>query len=327
MATVWLAHDLRHKRPVAFKVLHPDLAASLGGDRFQREIETAARLQHPHILGVYDSGEVPAAEGRPACLWFTMPYVEGESLRDRLVRERQLGVEEAVRITREVLAALGYAHAHQVIHRDIKPENILLTEEGHVLVADFGIARSLQPDEAGLTQTGMAVGTPAYMSPEQAMGEPLDGRSDLYSTGCVLYEMLVGEAPHTGPNAQAIAARRLTEPVRPIRATREGVPAVLEQVTLKALARTRADRFATAAEFARALGGAVVTPTATPTTPVHVPARFRRSRVAMAGVAVLVALTAAALLARRTGAPATVDGNTIAVAPFDVLAPDLQLWR
>jgi serine/threonine-protein kinase len=327
MATVWLAEDLRHKRPVAFKVLHPELAASLGADRFQREIETAARLQHPHILGVYDSGDVPAEPGKPSWLWFTMPYVEGESLRDRLAREHQLAVDESVRITRELLAALAYAHAHQVIHRDIKPENILLTEEGHVLVADFGIARSLQPDEAGLTQTGMAMGTPAYMSPEQAMGEPLDGRSDLYSTGCVLYEMLVGEPPYTGPNAQAIATRRLTEPVRPVRATREAVPAGLEQVTLKALARTRADRFATAAEFARSLGGAVITPTATATTPVRTVSRSRHRRVWMAGVAALVVLTAAALLARRSDAPAALDGNTIAVAPFDVLAPDLQLWR
>ena len=326
MATVWLARDLRHKRPVALKVLHPELAASLGAERFQREIETAARLQHPHILGVHDSGEVPAAGSEPAWLWFTMPFVDGQTLRGRLARERQLPVEEAVRIAREVLAALGYAHAHGVVHRDIKPENVLLTEEGHVLVADFGIARSLQADGTNLTQTGMAVGTPAYMSPEQAMGDVLDARSDLYSLGCVLYELLVGEAPHAGPTPQAITARRLTEPVRPIRATREAVPAPLEQAVLKALARTPADRFATAAEFARALGGAVVTPTATPTTPLVV-AHSRRRPVWIAAAAAIVAVTAAAFLLRRGGATPTIDLNRIAVAPFDVLAPDLQLWR
>ncbi|HKH82047.1 MAG TPA: serine/threonine-protein kinase, partial [Gemmatimonadales bacterium] len=172
MATVYLARDLRHKRPVALKVLHPELAASLGPERFEREIETAARLQHPHILSVIDSGE---AAGR---LWFTMPYVEGESLRDRLRREKQLSLEEALRIGREAAQALHYAHTHGVIHRDVKPENLLLTEDGSTLVADFGVARALQDGEEVLTQAGLAIGTPAYMSPEQASGaRELDARS------------------------------------------------------------------------------------------------------------------------------------------------------
>src|SRR5215212_9399780 len=199
MATVYLAHDLRHDRPVALKVLHPELAASLGPDRFQREIRFAARLQHPHILTVHDSGE---AAGQ---LWFTMPYVEGESLRDRLRRERQLPLEDALQIAREAARALDYAHRHGVVHRDIKPENILLTRDGSTLVADFGIARALGGDD-GLTQTGMAVGTPAYMSPEQAAGDrTIDGRTDQFSLASVLYEMLAGEAPWTGPTAQAVA--------------------------------------------------------------------------------------------------------------------------
>src|SRR5690242_11726034 len=189
MATVYLAQDLRHERPVALKVLHPELAASLGPERFQREIRLAARLQHPHILTVYDSGEAATGEAGGGRLWFTMPFVEGESLRDRLRRERQLGVDDALRIARETSQALQYAHEHGIIHRDIKPENILLTKDGSALVADFGIARALG-GEGGLTETGMAVGTPAYMSPEQASAERnLDARTDIYSLGAVVYEM------------------------------------------------------------------------------------------------------------------------------------------
>src|SRR5262250_827662 len=215
MATVYLAQDLKHDRSVALKVLLPELAAFLAPDRFQREIRLAARLQHPHILTVHDSGE---AAGQ---LWFTMPYVEGESLRDRLRRERQLGVEDAVRITREAALAPEYAHEHGIVHRDIKPENLLLTKDGSTLVADFGIARALGGDEH-LTQTGMSVGTPAYMSPEQASGDKaLDARTDVYSLGAVLYEMLAGEPPFTGPTAQAVLLRKVTENPRPLRSLRD----------------------------------------------------------------------------------------------------------
>src|SRR4030095_10161957 len=189
MATVFLAQDLKHKRPVALKVLLPELTASVGAARFHREIEIAARLHHPHILTVLDSGEVAGQ------LWFTMPYVDGHSLRDRVIREEQLSVGDALRITREAAEALGYAHEQGVVHRDIKPENILLTRRGEVLVADFGIARALGVNDT-LTRPGIAIGTPAYLSPEQAAGAPVDGRSDIYSLGCVLYEMLAGEAPY-----------------------------------------------------------------------------------------------------------------------------------
>ena len=187
MATVYLAQDLQHERPVALKVLHPELAASLGAERFQREIRMAAKLQHPHILGVYDSGSIDEY------LWFTMPFVEGESLRDRIDREGQMSIPEAVRITREAALALDFAHRHGVVHRDIKPENILLID-GQAMVADFGIARAMQGGDESLTQTGMSIGTPAYMSPEQASGEKnIDARTDIYALGCVLYEMLAGE--------------------------------------------------------------------------------------------------------------------------------------
>ncbi len=267
MATVYLAQDVRHERPVALKVLLPELAASLGPDRFQREIKLAARLQHPHILTVHDSGE---AAGQ---LWFTMPYVEGESLRDKLRRERQLGLEDALRVTREAAAALDYAHRHGVIHRDIKPENILLTAEGDTLVADFGIARALGGDER-LTQTGMSVGTPAYMSPEQASGDKaVDARTDVYSLGAVLYEMLAGEPPFTGPTAQAIILKRFTEPAPSVRRGRPSVPDAVDQAIQRALAPVPADRFPTAAEFARALQiGATGATAASAAPPVAVPA-------------------------------------------------------
>jgi serine/threonine-protein kinase len=248
MATVFLAHDVRHDRPVALKVVHPELAASLGAERFQREIRTTARLQHPHILPVLDSGE---AAGQ---LWYTMPYVDGESLRDRLRREGQLPLDDALEIACEVADALGYAHSQGIVHRDIKPENILLSR-GHALVADFGIARAVQvADAEQLTATGVAVGTPAYMSPEQADGTSgVDGRSDLYSLGCVLYEMLTGEVPYTGRTPQAVIAKRVLEPLPHVRTLRASVPEVVEQTIRRALAVTPADRFATAAEFARAV--------------------------------------------------------------------------
>jgi serine/threonine-protein kinase len=229
-ATVFLAHDLRHDRPVALKVLHPEVAASLGADRFKQEVRLAARLQHPHIVGVFDSGE---ADGQ---LWFTMPFVEGESLRHRLDRERQLPVPEALRLTREVAGALDFAHRHGVIHRDIKPENILLSD-GHALVADFGIARAL--GAGALTQTGMLIGTPTYMSPEQASGSNTDARTDVYALGCVLYEMLVGEPPFAGPTAAAILTRAMTETPRPIKATRPAITPATEAIVAQAMARAR----------------------------------------------------------------------------------------
>jgi eukaryotic-like serine/threonine-protein kinase len=254
MATVFLAQDVRHDRPVALKVLHPELARALGPERFQREIKLAARLQHPHILTVHDSGD---AAGQ---LWFTMPFVEGESLRDRLRRERQLPVDVAIRITTEAARALEYAHRHRVIHRDIKPENLLLTADGSTLVADFGIARALAGADDRLTETGMAVGTPAYMSPEQAAGDKsLDARSDVYSLGCVLYEMLAGEPPFTGPTAQAIIAKRFSGEVPRVRQARPSVPEPVDAAVTRALAPVAADRFASAEEFARALASAVVT--------------------------------------------------------------------
>ena len=248
MATVYLAQDLRHERPVALKVLHPELAATLGPERFLREIKVAARLQHPHILTVLDSGEAGGL------LWYTMPYVEGESLRDRLEREQQLPVGDAVRITTEAASALDYAHRHGVVHRDIKPENLLLSD-GQALVADFGVA--LAVESAGgerLTETGLSLGTPSYMSPEQASGSSkLDGKSDQYSLACVVYEMLAGEPPFTGPTPQAVIARRFMETPRPLTATRDQLPPAIDSAVAKALARVPADRFATVGEFAAAL--------------------------------------------------------------------------
>ena len=254
-AVVYLARDLRHDRPVALKVLHAEIAASLGVERFEREIKLAARLQHPHILGVFDSGNTG---GR---LWFAMPFVEGESLRDKLKREGQLPIADAVGIAREVADALDYAHGQGVIHRDIKPENVLLSGR-HAMVADFGIARAIEGGGGSLTQTGMAVGTPGYMSPEQATGERLtDARTDIYALGCVLYEMLAGEPPFTGPNAQSVIARMLTETPRSLRAVRAGVSEALEAVTFRALARVPADRYATASELGDALSAVAPAPT------------------------------------------------------------------
>jgi TolB-like protein/tRNA A-37 threonylcarbamoyl transferase component Bud32/Tfp pilus assembly protein PilF len=266
MATVYLVRDVKHKRLVALKVLHPELAAALGSERFQREIEFAARLQHPHILTVLDSGE---AAGQ---LWFTMPYVEGESLRSRLRRERQLPVDEALRIATETARALDYAHRQGVMHRDIKPENILLTKDGDTLVADFGIARALAGSDERLTETGMSVGTPAYMSPEQASGDKaVDARTDVYSLGCVLYELLAGEPPYTGPTAQVIIMKRFTEPVPSVRKVRPSVPEAVDQAIQRALAPIPADRFAASREFARALQPTASGATAAAAAPTAVP--------------------------------------------------------
>ncbi len=245
MAVVFLAQDLRHDRPVALKVLKPEISAEVGAERFLREIKLAARLTHPHILPVYDSGE---AEG---LLFYVMPNMEGQSLRERLDRERQLPLEEALRITREVASALDYAHRQHVLHRDVKPENILL-HEGNVMLADFGIGKALSGGKS-ITQTGMFVGTPAYISPEQAAGETtLDGRTDLYSLGCVLYEMLAGEPPFTGATAQIIISKRFVSPIPKVRAARD-VPEAVDEAVTRALARTPADRFSSAADFLDAL--------------------------------------------------------------------------
>ncbi|MGH7497263.1 MAG: serine/threonine-protein kinase [Gemmatimonadales bacterium] len=248
MAVVMLAHDLRHQRQVAIKVLRPELSQSLGTDRFLREIQVAAQLTHPHILPVFDSG---AADG---LLYYVMPYVEGGSLRAWLEREAQLPVELALRLTCQVADALEYAHSRGVVHRDIKPENILL-ESGEAVIADYGLALAISAAGGDrLTESGLALGTPAYMSPEQAAGDRhIDGRTDIYSLACVLYEMLAGEPPFTGPTAQAVIAKRFGSPIPLIRVVREGVPPVVERAIERALAKVPADRFRTAAEFAKAL--------------------------------------------------------------------------
>ncbi|HEV8125650.1 MAG TPA: serine/threonine-protein kinase [Gemmatimonadales bacterium] len=268
MATVYLAQDLKHDRLVAVKVLNPEISSSLGSDRFLQEIRLAAKLQHPHILGVYDSG---AAGG---LLYYVMPFVEGESLRDRLNRETLLPLDEAVQLAREIADALGYAHSHGVVHRDIKPENVLLSG-GHAMVADFGIARAVSqsgPDR--LTQTGTSIGTPAYMSPEQAVGDgSIDGRSDIYSLGCVLYEMLSGRPPFTGPSASAIMAQHSMEIVPSLQIVRQSIPDELEDAVLHALEKVPADRFATASQFAKALS----TPGSSTTSP-----RLSRQRLSRA---------------------------------------------
>jgi serine/threonine protein kinase len=272
MATVYLAHDLRHNRPVALKVLHPGLAHALGPERFRREIEIAARLNHPHILTVLDSGD---ADGM---LWYTMPLVEGESLRARLARERQLPLDESLRILREVAGALDYAHLQGVIHRDIKPENIMLSR-GHALVADFGIARVLHEQSDRLTATGLAIGTPAYMSPEQASGERnLSTQSDVYSVASIAYEMLTGEPPYTGPSALAILTKRMTDPVPSPRRLRTAIPEGMDQAIARGLSPTPADRFPTAGELVRAMNEDRVEQPARAAT--------RRKRVILAGVAV-----------------------------------------
>ena len=248
MAKVFLAEDLRHRRKVAIKVLHPELSAVIGSERFLKEIELTANLQHPHILPLFDSGD---ANGQ---LYYVMPFVEGETLRARLDREQQLPVSDAVRIAREVADALAYAHKRGVVHRDIKPENVLL-QDGHALVADFGIALAVQQAGAGrLTQTGLSLGTPQYMSPEQAMGERvIDQRADIYALGAVTYEMLAGEPPFTGPTAQAIIARAMTERPRSLTSVRETLPPAVNQAVMTALAKLPADRFSTASEFVDAL--------------------------------------------------------------------------
>ncbi|MDH4132066.1 MAG: serine/threonine-protein kinase, partial [Gemmatimonadota bacterium] len=302
MATVYLAQDLRHDRKVALKVLRPELAAVIGAERFLAEIKTTANLQHPHILALFDSGTAGDHESRPF-VFYVMPYVEGESLRDRLVREQQLPVEDAVRIAREVADALEYAHAHGVIHRDIKPENILL-HGGHAQVADFGIALAASRSEgsARMTETGMSLGTPHYMSPEQAMGQrEITARSDVYALGCVLYEMLSGEPPFNGPTPQAIVARVMTEEPRSLSLQRKSIPPHLEAAVNMALEKLPADRFASAAAFGAALENrSFATAAAAPTTRTA-PARGRPGAlvVALAAVALVASAAVVALLLRR----------------------------
>lgn len=309
MATVFVARDLKHGRQVALKVLRPELGAVLGPERFVREIAIAAGFTHPHILPLYDSG---VAAG---LLYYVMPLVEGESLGARLGRERQLSVEDAVRIASEIADALEYAHSHGVLHRDIKPENILL-ESGHAVVSDFGIARAVEA--AGgerLTQSGIAVGTPIYMSPEQAAAEPdIDGRSDVYSLGCVVYEMLAGEPPYRAATAQALFAKRLSEPVPHLRTVRD-VPEALDRAVTKALAKSPADRFPTARAFRAALG------TADPSAPRG--PRRRLTRRVLLGVPFVVLAVATALYWQRrsSGIPSSVSSiHSIAVLPLENLS-------
>ncbi len=248
MATVYLAHDARHKRRVALKVLHPDLSSSIGPDRFLREIQLAARLNHPHIVPLFDSGEAGGF------LYYVMPVMEGETLRDRLLRDGQIPLDEALQLVRGIASALDYAHRQNIVHRDIKPENVML-QDGEAVVMDFGIGKavSVAADDT-LTQTGMVVGTPAYVSPEQAAGEnKIDGRSDQYSLACVLFEMLSGRKPFSGPTAQSVISKRFSDPVPSLRSVYEKTPDEVENALLKALSRDATDRFPTTVEFAKAL--------------------------------------------------------------------------
>jgi serine/threonine-protein kinase len=311
MAIVFLAHDLKHRRPVAIKLLKPELSAVLGGERFLREIEIAATLQHPHILPLYDSGQAGGL------VWYVMPFVEGESLRQRLVRDGPLPIDQALRVAQEVGSALEYAHGHGIVHRDIKPENILMFGD-QAVVADFGIARALHAAEsATLTQTGLVVGTPQYMSPEQAVGGVVDGRSDQYSLACTLYEMLTGQPPFVGPNSQAVIARHTKDPVPSLRALRQTVPAGVEQAVVQAMAKMPADRFLSMEWFLDALRSAGTGELGA--------ARRSRSRSRWIALAIL-ALAALAAVAvwwflTREQAPSQARPS-VAVLPFQDLAND-----
>ena len=313
MAVVFLAEDLKHRRRVAIKLLKPELSAVLGSERFVREIAIAATLQHPHILPLYDSGQAGGL------FYYVMPFVEGESLRQRLAREQQLPLDAALQITREVGSALQYAHEHGVVHRDIKPENIMLSG-GHAVVADFGIARALDAASAEqLTRSGMVVGTPQYMSPEQAGGAAVDGRTDQYSLACTLYEMLIGQPPFTGPSALAVIARHSVDPVPSLRVVRQTVPQAVEGAIIQAMAKVPADRFASIQRFLDALqspGIASLPQTVSPRP---------RSRLVMTtlGAGVLVVVVAwwavAGRTARRTP-PGSRQIRAVAVLPFQDLA-------
>jgi serine/threonine-protein kinase len=325
MSAVYLARDLKHDRPVALKVLLPELAVTLGAERFQREVRLAARLQHPHVLTVLDSGAAGRRDSGSELLWYTMPFVDGESLRERLRREGCLPVEEALRIAREAAQALQYAHEAGVVHRDIKPENLLLTRDGSTLVADFGIARAVDGDE-NLTRTGASMGTPAYMSPEQADGEQTDARTDVYSLAAVLFEMLAGRPPYTAKTAMGIVTKWLTEPVPSVRDLRPEVPETVDQAIVRALARTPADRIATTAELVRALQGSSQTTGPITVAPVSAPATGRRWLPALLILA-LLAVGAAGFLARRGTAPAPpVAPKVLAVLPFDNLGDSADAY-
>jgi serine/threonine-protein kinase len=342
MAVVFLAHDVRHDRPVAIKILRSDLAEMAHGERFAREIKIVARFAHPHILSVFDSGEV---DRHP---YFVMPFVEGESLRARLEREHRLPVREAVRLARQIADALHYAHEHGVVHRDIKPENILL-ESGHAVVADFGIARVMSGGDGRVTTVGMTLGTPAYMSPEQITGEAtVDRRTDIYSLGCVLFEMLTGRSPFAGKNTQQLIAGHVTQVPPRVRELRAEAPAAVEAVVARALAKSVDDRYATAGELAEALDAPMSTPVDAGVTGAMTgavpagagtvaraaaPARWSWSR-RLAMVAAVAALVAAVYGVRQFGPEALggrarlpVDRNLLAVAPFQSYEPGLALWR
>ncbi|MGQ0764239.1 MAG: protein kinase domain-containing protein [Gemmatimonadota bacterium] len=332
MATVFLARDVRHGREVAVKVLHPELGAKVGPERFQREIRISASLQHANILPLFDSGEVDGL------LYYVMPFVRGESLRDRLKREKQLSISEAVRIVSRVAEALDHAHAARLVHRDIKPENILLSDE-NVYVSDFGVARAVGTDESGsLTSTGMAVGTPYYMSPEQATADAIDARSDIYALGCVLYELLAGEPPYTGQSLQAVIARHMQAQAPDIRIVRPTVPDELQQVIEIALSKAPADRFQTAGEFAQAVGAAPLRATgARATTGARQQGATRTVEVprwaagltggrAMATLALLVVASSWFAWKQLSARPAT-DSNLLVVAPFNAFGAGLDSLR
>jgi serine/threonine-protein kinase len=342
MATVYLARDVRHDREVAIKVLDPDLAATIGGERFEREIKLAAKLQHPHILGLFDSGTVDGL------LFYVMPFVKGESLRDRLDREGQLPIEDAIQITLEVADALGHAHSHDIVHRDVKPENVLLTG-GHALVADFGIAKAAaESTSQKLTQTGMAVGTPVYMAPEQSSGDVVGPTADLYSLGCMLYEMLAGEPPFTAKSAMALMARHAMESVPSIRIVRQTVPEEVEDAIFAAMAKVPADRPQTAAQFSEMLGlglgmgtttarRAAIRATSTRRVPTGANVLYQpdlpwyRKRVVLLGGGVLIAAVVGLGIWqpwKRGGAPAVTGGldpHNVAVLYFEDLSKDKSL--
>ena len=322
MATVYLATDVRHHRKVAVKVLRQELAAVIGAERFLAEIKTTASLQHPHILPLHDSGEAGGT------VFYVMPFVEGESLRDRIVHEKQLPIDEAIRIATQVAAALDYAHRQGVVHRDIKPENVLL-QDGQALVADFGIALAVSRSNGGsrLTETGMSLGTPHYMAPEQAMGErDITAKADVYALGCVLYEMLSGEPPFTGATAQAIIARAMTESPRSLVVQRHTVPTNVQAAVSTALEKLPADRFASAGEFAAALANPLYGQRAAASADSDSAVRHQppRSRLAAPLAAVtMIAVTALAWILLRPMPPRPVTRFGVAFAPEQAPLPDL----